>query len=188
MKSSHMCWLNHVLPAKIPSSRIISFECSDLLQRLGPDKGDASTLISELVLNRDATRRSHRPIIFIGHSFGGNLLKQIFVSSHPSNESRPDHHLLHECIRAYIFLGTPQKSLHFEDIDAVWRAFQTRKDGVLRGRSAHLEQTLEHIDRINDEFRRLGGEDLPAVCFYERRPTLVGLRDVRDSFWLAIRV
>jgi predicted acylesterase/phospholipase RssA len=128
----------------------------------------------DLIQERTASGRSDTPIIFIGHSFGGTLLKQIYVSTHPTNSFAKDYHMLHHLIRGYIYFGTPHKDLHVRDISKLWRAIAL--GGSVASQSSTLQQAISSASRINYDFRRLGGEDLPSTCFYETEKTYVGLQ------------
>jgi predicted acylesterase/phospholipase RssA len=145
-----------------------------LLHDLGSTTVDVQGLILDLIHERNVSERSDTPIIFIGHSFGGTLLKQIYVSTHPTNSSRTDYHTLHHLIRGYVYLGTPHKDLYVQDMSKLWRAIAL--NGAAASRASTLQQALSSMSRINYDFRRLGGEDLPSACFYETKKTYVGLQ------------
>lgn len=149
-----------------------------MLQLFNHESGDIAGLVADLVHNRQVNRRDHRPIILVGLGFGGNLLKQIYSVTHPSADARPDYQHIHESIRGFVFLGTPHRFITIDDHDALWRAFERERETSLGGKAHDLELALQEIVHINDSFRRLGGEDLPAMCFYEKLPTLLGLRKV----------
>jgi predicted acylesterase/phospholipase RssA/pimeloyl-ACP methyl ester carboxylesterase len=172
--SGFYCWLSEIFPARYGSSRVISVDHPELLQDLGSTTVDVQNLILDLIQERTASGRANTPIIFIGHSFGGNLLKQIYVSTHPTNSSRTEYHLMHHLIRGYVYLGTPHKDLYFQDLSKLWRAIAL--SSTVASRPFTLQQALSSSSRINHEFRRLGGEALPSACFYETEKTYVGIQ------------
>jgi hypothetical protein len=116
--------------------------------------------------------------MFIGHSLGGILLKQIYVATHKDREAGAEFRSLNESIRAYVFLATPQKSIGFEDFGALFRSLDRDSDLPLGGNETDLEEAFVMIGRINDDFRRLGGEELPASCLYEKNESMIGLEKV----------
>jgi predicted acylesterase/phospholipase RssA/pimeloyl-ACP methyl ester carboxylesterase len=156
------------------SSRVVSIDHPQLLQDLGSTTVDVQGLIVDIINERVLSGRSNTPIIFIGHSFGGTLLKQIYVSTHPTRSPSEECHSLHHLIRGYIYFGTPHKDLHVQDASKLWRALAARSPGI--SRASTFEQALSSSSRINYDFRRLGGEDLPSACFYETQKTRVGLQ------------
>lgn len=135
-------------------------------------------LIAEILNERASCHRSHNPIIFIGHSFGGNLLKQIFAATHPSCAQQAEYRQLYQCLRGYVYFGAPHKPVYFPDISALWRTLESQCDSTLRGGSSDLQRAIPSVARINDDFREFGGEDLPSLCFYETVKTRVGLSEV----------
>lgn len=150
-----------------------------MLQWFKHDDKLLASLVEELIHNREDSERSDAPIIFIGHSLGGTLLKQIYVVTHKDRESGRGFQSLHEYIRAYIFLATPQNTIVFEDIGALFRTLDRDSPFALGGNENDLEEALMITDRINDDFRRLDGEELPASCFHERLTSMIGLQQVR---------
>lgn len=101
------------------------------------------------------------------------------MATHPSRTSREDFRNLHDCIKAYVFFGTPQKSIDVLDYAALWRALQANCECSLNGSHQDLKKAFESLSVIDTAFLRLDGEELPAVCFYETVSTFVGIRQVR---------
>jgi len=160
----------------------MSYQCPDLLQHLKADDVNVTSLVDELVYTRRESGRTQTPIIFVGHSLGGNILKQIYVSTHPTRETRSDMRELNQSIRGYLFLGTPQKSIVYQDIGSLCRAFERESERSLGGNVDDLEEALNvAVTRINEDFRRLQGEELPVCCFYETRKTWIGVKEVSVS-------
>ena len=155
-----------------------------MLQDLASNPLDVSGLILDLVRERRENGRAGTPIQFIGHSSGGKLLKQIYVTTHPSNSSNPEIPQLHLSIRGYFYLGTPHKDIDWPDISKLWRALGKEGATVLGAKSPDLERAIFATSRINHAFQRLGGEELPSVCFYETEKTLVGISKVGSRFSL----
>lgn len=152
----------------------MSIDYPQLLQNLASTPIDIQGLILDLIEERASQERSNVPIVFIGHSFGGTLLKQIYIATHPTNSKIQAHHSLHHLIRGYVYIGTPHKDLYVPDVSRLWRAIAS--SGHISSRSSTLQKALASLSRINYEFCRLGGEETPSICFYETVKTYVGLQ------------
>lgn len=176
--SGNYCWLSKALASKFPTSRILSIDLPNILQDLASNRVEVAGLIADLIYDRSLCKRSDRPIIFVGHSFGGNLLKRIFLSTHPSCTQEVDYHQLHGSVRAFVYFGTPHRHVTFPDISALWRTLERGSDSMLRGKSQQLSYAISNASRINDDFREFDGESLPSLCFYETVKTHVGLHEV----------
>ena len=61
-------------------------EVTSPVGNLEDSDADVSGIISELLHNRQVNGRPHTPIVFLGHSLGGNVLKQVFVATHPTRD------------------------------------------------------------------------------------------------------
>jgi hypothetical protein len=72
-------WLERYLPVQVPKCRILSFGYrSDYLQ--SAPKRDIGNCAQELLMalrNYRSKDEARRPIVFIGHSFGGIVIKQV---------------------------------------------------------------------------------------------------------------
>ncbi|KAI7768795.1 hypothetical protein LZL87_000342 [Fusarium oxysporum] len=167
------CWLKHALVPKFPSCRILSLNYPDMLSILSTHPPDINGLIHDIIRDRRQENRPRSPIIFLGHSFGGTVLKQVYVATHPSNTDDPDYKALHSQIRGYVFFGTIHKDRDMSraklEVPEFWRALSRGASGTLGGHSHELEKAMYTTFRVNHAFRRLGGESLLINCFYETK-------------------
>ncbi|KAG9506092.1 hypothetical protein J7337_003071 [Fusarium musae] len=167
------CWLKHALVPKFPSCRILSLNFPDMLSILSAHPPDINGLIHDIIRDRRQENRSKSPIIFLGHSFGGTVLKQMYVATHPSNTDDPEYKALHSQIRGYVFFGAIHKDRDMSraklEVPEFWRALSRGASGTLGGHSHELEKAMYTTFRVNHAFRRLGGENLLINCFYETK-------------------
>ncbi|KAF5700877.1 calcium-independent phospholipase [Fusarium globosum] len=167
------CWLKHALVPKFPSCRILSVNYPDMLSILSAHPPDINGLIHDIIRDRRQGNRSKSPIIFLGHSFGGTVLKQVYVATHPSNTDDADYKALHSHLRGYVFFGTIHKDRDMSraklEVPEFWRALSRGASGTLGGHSHELEKAMYTTFRVNHAFRRLGGENLLINCFYETK-------------------
>ena len=133
------------------------------------------------------TQATSRPLIFIGHSFGGNIIEQVRVN-HPIlnyqptvltiqaivSATRHGSEYLHiaESTVGVIFLGTP----HRGSPAAAWGALITSlappgfvtENRLLKA----LEQQSDSLaDRLHDFSRWLFAESVGVLCCFEQLPT-----------------
>lgn len=75
-------WLRDLLPRRIPNARIMSWGYDANTHSLSPTSvqyihDHATTLVSDLVLERRLSHTERRPIIFLAHSLGGIVVKEV---------------------------------------------------------------------------------------------------------------
>ena len=70
-------WLKHLLPIKVPKARILKYNYASTYLKDAP-KESLRSIASRLVhLIHDLRKTVQRPIIFIGHSFGGVVIADV---------------------------------------------------------------------------------------------------------------
>ncbi|RVD84505.1 uncharacterized protein DFL_006254 [Arthrobotrys flagrans] len=88
-KTSHE-WLRESLPCDFPNSRVLSFHYSSQWKANSPVQTFQSyglQLLQSLQKYRAKDDTTDRPIIFIGHSFGGLVIKQaLILANEPQNK------------------------------------------------------------------------------------------------------
>ncbi|KAF4462762.1 eukaryotic translation initiation factor 3 [Fusarium albosuccineum] len=108
-------WLQDLLPPLIPSARIYSYGHDSRTRwsdtPLSSDISDhGQDLVAELSMERQSTKTEKVPIIFIGHSLGGLVIKSAHLYS---DLARTGHLESHRSIKlstyAIFFLGTPHQ-------------------------------------------------------------------------------
>lgn len=109
-----------------------------------------------------------RPIILIGHSLGGLIIKQALVSL--SRSKNEDDQKLIRAIYGVVFFGTPHHGMDISSL--IPMAGDGPNRSLIESLSSHNSQILtnQHRDFVN----ALGGEGNAEVfCFYEtlRSPT-----------------
>ena len=74
-------WLKHLLPIKVPKARILKYNYASTYLIDAP-KESLRSIASRLVhlihaLKKEDSKAVQRPIIFIGHSFGGIVIADV---------------------------------------------------------------------------------------------------------------
>ncbi|KFY17537.1 hypothetical protein V492_00596 [Pseudogymnoascus sp. VKM F-4246] len=193
-------WLKEKLPKDIPIARILNFEY-DSEWYADPSHVDldecGAQLLRAIVQDRrhqgelaECPSRRKRPIIFIGHSFGGLVIKQALLyasqthgganvatrGANPSiraAEYRNNLDLL-ACTAGIIFLGTPHRGSNFS-----WLAKAKMRAGSVVGYSTNpdlidlLNSDSPLLTHVRKAFTRLQHSDklnnLQLYCYFEQK-------------------
>lgn len=170
-KESGINWLSDpsCLPGDIPDARIMSYgyNSSSYFSRGDSDVRDfASALLAALKAKRKSNAEKQRSLVFICHSLGGIVFKQLVVRGHEQNSFYGP---LLEKIQGIIFLGTPHRG---SDL-AYWDSIGTR---IVRAAtlglttntklSKDLKVDSEMLKRISDSFAHRGAA-FRIRSFYE---------------------
>lgn len=98
-------WLRDDLPQYIPDARIFIYEYNSTAV-YGKDKdtfvGKANELLESIRIKRP-DRAESRPILFLGHSLGGLLIKQALINAHNNPKYTP----IKEATTGLAFFATP---------------------------------------------------------------------------------
>jgi triacylglycerol esterase/lipase EstA (alpha/beta hydrolase family) len=99
-------WLQADLPEHTPDARIFLYQYSATAV-YGKDKdtfvGKASELLEAIRIERDGLES--RPIIFLGHSMGGLLIKQALINAH----NNPKYTQIKDATTGIAFFATPHR-------------------------------------------------------------------------------
>ncbi|KAJ6785086.1 hypothetical protein PWT90_03543 [Aphanocladium album] len=177
-------WIREQLPKDIPDARVLGFEYPSRWydDPVATSLAEcASQLLRSLIEDRchaDAPEmcraKRTRPIIFVGHSFGGLVIKQILSSNAPRVQYE-NHRDLLSSIAGVVFLGTPHRGSGFASL-AGWKIslgsylWQVRSNDeiitILRPDSYVLDELQRTFAQLRFDERML---DLRLICYYEMR-------------------
>ncbi|KAI0860357.1 hypothetical protein F4860DRAFT_479585 [Xylaria cubensis] len=161
--------LENILKNDFQEARILSFtHNSDWLFDAPIQSAPAigQILLDQLIEERQ--NRSKLPIIFIGHSFGGIIIKQALCASKPEQD-------ISENTRGIIFLGTPHQGTEISD----WGALLASLTNFLGSDNTlllSLKRDDQNLSDLETGFRKwIYGRprEVKVECFYEIRPTLI---------------
>ncbi|KAK3314381.1 Alpha/Beta hydrolase protein [Apodospora peruviana] len=113
---STTCWLNELLPHRIPRARVMTFGYNASVfgnTSIAGIRDNARSLLSHLQDGReeedgvaDAASITGRPIVFVGHSLGGIIIKQALRIANNERNSFGD---IADSTRGIVFFGTPHR-------------------------------------------------------------------------------
>ncbi|VUC20622.1 unnamed protein product [Clonostachys rosea] len=127
-------------------------------------------LYQELKSSPTFRRNPENPIILVGHSMGGLVIKKTFGLA-----QRDDSSDIARRIQCIFFLATPQRgSDHASLLSNVLKVFEFAGVKLSRDYINDLTAGSSSIQSINEEFRRYA-EELMIYSFYETLPTSIGV-------------
>ncbi|KAF8244133.1 hypothetical protein K440DRAFT_520118, partial [Wilcoxina mikolae CBS 423.85] len=142
-------WLQDFLPQDIKCIRLMSYGYNTALvgQTVpGTHLDYRRQLVAQLENARSSPEEKTRPIIFIGHSFGGILILQALAQS----KINASHKHLLDSTRAVFFFGTPHRGLETAELEAMVGDMTSDPESStiqlvkqLRGNSEFLENLKE---------------------------------------------
>ncbi|KAN0071996.1 hypothetical protein V8E54_009725 [Elaphomyces granulatus] len=169
-------WLVDLLPTEIPEARIMTFNYLSRWHRNAPHqdrRAPSDILLEHLHMNRERERIHTRPLIFIGHSFGGNVIEQMIISASSRRGTEKD---IPKHTAGIVFLGTP----HRGSASSNWGSLIVQSGRVLgldgEDRIVNdLKRDSEALKQVVREFTGwLFDNSVPTVCFYEQHVTDYG--------------
>jgi hypothetical protein len=110
-------WPKDFLPTAVPNARIIAWGYdSSVVRAIGPSSeasifGHAENLLTDLCALRFPWTIKSRPIIFVGHSLGGLVIKEALIRSSEYLNSYQDAKLaaIYSNTKGVVFIGTPHR-------------------------------------------------------------------------------
>ncbi|KAK1974128.1 hypothetical protein LZ30DRAFT_560493, partial [Colletotrichum cereale] len=116
------------------------------------------------LIRRDATL----PIVMIGHSMGGLVIKKAYILA----KRDPIYHCLADRFHTVFFIATPHRGA--DSVKLLSNLLQMASLGI-HPFLADLRKNSPSIESINDEFRHIHNR-LSLYSFYETIPTNVGIK------------
>lgn len=152
-------WLQHLLPSAVPNSRIMTYGYDAHIPNSrniyrNPINSHANNLISALSSLRAKTESTQRPLIFVGHSLGGLVIKSALLRSAFAENDEENIQAIKSMTLGILFLGTPhQESINDSLADIVQNiAFLNRRTECKESESRCLESQLDQFKSISPKF------------------------------------
>ena len=152
-------WPCHLLPQTLPNARVFAYGY-DTKVRHAMGSPISKNAVYDIALDflgiLEAERRSHplRPLLFIAHSLGGIVVKELLRQSYGSQMHHTHLHQVFKATAAIIFFGTPHggadpRGLREHVVEQVARAAGlTVNEQIV----STLMPTSERLRELRDEF------------------------------------
>ncbi|KAL8371675.1 hypothetical protein RB595_001465 [Gaeumannomyces hyphopodioides] len=101
-------WLNDLLPHKLPRTRVMTFGYNASVvgnTSVAGIRDNARSLLISLRDKRDGDGTYNRPIVFVGHSLGGIIIKQALRIA----RNEPRLAIVADSTKGIVFFGTPHR-------------------------------------------------------------------------------
>ncbi|KAK3317794.1 hypothetical protein B0T19DRAFT_435586 [Cercophora scortea] len=165
-------WPRDLLPAELPDIRVMSFNYTTTLSGTSSEKGirdHAKDLVSLLSDEREDDELARlRPIVFVGHSLGGIVIKRALLTAH---QGLTRYRSLWEASRGVMFFATP----HYGMDDSAWQrfihhvlGFDAPVEGAkpTSGMKDEIGKNSVALEKISKDFEHLQ-DDLVFYSFVE---------------------
>ena len=127
----------------------------------------------------------NRPLIFIGHSFGGLVIEQAVVQA---NSAGGRYEYLVRLIGGIVFLGTPHQGSKSQGWGSIVANLANLFDYGESGLMKEVDEKSMKIFDLVSEFKKIMiSTDLAksaVICFYENRPTNYLQRVINTGQWI----
>lgn len=168
--ASQKLWLRDFLPDELPRARVMTFGYNATAAFENSKAGireHARHLLVSLMEAREYDSASKRPLILMGHSLGGLVLKQALIIAQHESLYRP----IYQSVRGVIFFGTPHQGsslANYATILARIPLILTNKPPpqlleALRKESGELKSLTNNFKSL------LNANPFSVVSFYETR-------------------
>ncbi|KAE9364277.1 hypothetical protein N431DRAFT_355121, partial [Stipitochalara longipes BDJ] len=174
-KAGNTVWLRDLLPQSLPNIRIMTYGYDADVINFFSNTSKSSifqhsiNLLEDLQLERDTPEEKRRPIIFVGHSLGGLVVKDALSKSNEyrSNNRNPRAASILTSTTGVVFLGTPHRGGNQVDWAKIATGLATvvYKDNNKRIVDA-LSRGSEVLERLQDSFSSIVGQ-LDICSFFE---------------------
>ncbi|RPB09223.1 hypothetical protein P167DRAFT_511146, partial [Morchella conica CCBAS932] len=148
-------WLRHFFSQDIPNYRTMTYGYNSCLtaRAVHTTQDYSKGLLEELMKARNTDQEKKRPLVFIGHSFGGVIIVQSLVRARESDLGTEQNRIF-SATHLTIFFGTPHRGFVVDDIRASLEEGSSRHsllDSIEKGASilaSELSRFIDYSDNI----------------------------------------
>ncbi|KAF7136892.1 hypothetical protein CNMCM5793_006507 [Aspergillus hiratsukae] len=174
-RGGHFMWLRDTLPLDFPNARILIYGYDT--QLVGSSSFQNLTDLGRgLLLDIKGIREpsQSRPILFIGHSLGGLVIKEAICKLKEETDEAGVSILQSTC--GFLFFGVPHQGMAIESLDPLVR------DQANQGLLESLGKNSALLMRLEQDFgNTFSGRHIPINSFYETEMSPTAVK--RDGRW-----
>lgn len=174
------CWPRDILPEDMPQARVMTFGYDTSAVHLAAATsqnsifGHVENLLVDLKNERRTANAGTKPLIFVGHSLGGLVIKQALIRSKEYFTSNQDLQLgsIGESTLGVIFLATPHRgsdTVRFADV--IYRAAKLTGNLPNEHLLNALRKDSDVLEAQRASFATIS-KDMPIKCIYEELATM----------------
>ncbi|KAK1240279.1 hypothetical protein MKX08_007721 [Trichoderma sp. CBMAI-0020] len=168
---THMFWPSDLLPEQCPDSRILMFGYDSKITKYAAGAVNQNSILShsrDLLFALYRERVPNRPLVFVAHSLGGIIVKEMLAKS--STSVGPGYKSIVECTAKIVFLGTPHRGS--QDVAALGEIARSIISSLGMETTSTILDALglktSDLDRAQEEFSKLWQEyDFEVKTFQE---------------------
>ncbi|RYP86818.1 hypothetical protein DL770_004851 [Monosporascus sp. CRB-9-2] len=167
-------WLADLLPEDVPNARIMAYGYASYWFGDQAVKQSVETVAFDLLACLGEKRADclHRPIIFVGHCFGGLVIQKY----------KDDYLGISDSVTGIVFLGTPhhgvKENSQFQTESQIYQAIAQRntrvEDNVLKTLAEDNDMLVSVHFHFTRSIYRHGNSGPRIFCFFEQQKTKVG--------------
>lgn len=125
-EQSSIYWPTDLLPAQCPGARVLVYGYESKITRgllRATNKTGIFALGQDFLYNlqRERSGKARKPMIFVAHSLGGILVKEMLSSAVVESDQTPSFSDIVEDTKSVIFLGTPHRGSDAADLGTIAR-------------------------------------------------------------------
>ncbi|KAI0383586.1 hypothetical protein F5Y04DRAFT_278767 [Hypomontagnella monticulosa] len=188
-KGNDVNWLKHetMLPAAVPKSRIMAFGYASYWFGDDAVKQSLDSVAKKLLVALKRQRKNclNRPIVFIGHCFGGLVIQRAYTLAKAYGDDE-EFSGVSDSITGVVFLGTPHHGVVGNSgLQTQGQIYQTIVQANVQVQDNVLHSMAENNQILVAcvyDFTRLISGQIPGqqhppkiYCFYEQKAAKVGL-------------
>ncbi|RDW91018.1 hypothetical protein BP5796_02183 [Coleophoma crateriformis] len=182
--TSHNVWLRDFLPEDVEDVRVMTYGYDTDL-KVGKWKNTIYDLANSMLNAVHSVRKfvsRTRPIIFMGHSLGGLLIKQALIIVADNQDYKPYQDILHNCC-GVVFFGVPNQGIRYNELISMVEGERSLDfvRGLLPDEDTEESPTLRALSRDFGnrlkKFRYSSENTVNVLCYYETQQTCVSKND-----------
>lgn len=132
----------------------------------------------------------HRPLIFIGHSFGGLVIEQAITKA---NSAEGSYEYLVNSLGGILLLGVPHRGSKAQELASILaniaEAFGCGETAMLNDTSVRSMKLFDMVDAFMQiMIRKDLAKNDAVICFYENTPTDYTRRFLNLGNWIQTRI